>query len=280
MMGSPRQDAATEYQPGLGADGALLNLAVRHYVSLPQASAGQRNQTLHLPPAEAALLLLNLYGWLLPTEHPARQGLVALYGAAEVARREAIVEQSILPVMAAVRQAGIALVYVADSSPAIALEHTHIRRVMVEHLGIDPLVDYAEEGNDPFEYASPGGNRIAYAPAVSPQPDDYYVRKWTYSAFHATRLDRLLRNLGTRVLLCAGFNGDSDLLCSLLEGHALGYRMVLLRDAHAALHLPSLEPAMDLTQRLELYAEGSLGFSAAPADLICACHESAERRDA
>jgi len=97
------------------------------------------------------------------------------------------------------------------------------------------------------------------------------VRKWVYSGFHATWLDRLLRNLGTEVLFCAGFNSDSDLFCTMMEGHWAGYRIVLVRGAHAAVHIPAYEPEMGLTERLELYAEGSLGFTISWGDFCTAC---------
>lgn len=249
----------------------MPHFSLTHFRGAPQESRGQFEEQHDVEPSQAALLLVNLYGWLLPPDHPARQGLVEIYGEPEVQRRERLVRGNLLPVMAAARRAGIALVYVSDSAPNIALEGTEIRKVMREHLAIDPLQTYAESCNEPREYLSGEGGRIAYAAELAPQPQDYYVRKWVYSGFHATWLGRLLQDLRTRVLFCAGFNGDSDLLCTMLEGHWAGYRIVLLRDCFAAVHVPAFEPETDFSTRLVHYAEGGLGFTISAGQFCDAC---------
>jgi nicotinamidase-related amidase len=163
------------------------------------------------------------------------------------------------------------VVYVADSAPNIALENSNIRRVMKRSLNVDPLSAFAESCNDPLEYRPGSSQRIVYATELEPLADDYYVRKWVYSGFHNTWLDRLLRNLGTTTMFCAGFNGDSDLFCTMLAGHWAGYRVVLLRGCHAGVDVPAYEPEMPFTERLEMYAEGSLGFTMSAADFCGAC---------
>jgi nicotinamidase-related amidase len=252
-------------------DARGMRFTVRHFVSAPAVRYGPHEEALRIEPDEAALVLVNLYGFLLPAGHPARQGQVAIYGEAEVARREEIIRENLLRVIHSARCAQIPLVYVADSVPNIALERSNIRDVMVSHLGIDPLDAYAESCNDPHEYVPGSSARIVYAPELEPQGDDFYVRKWVYSGFHGTWLDRLLRNLGTKTLFCGGFNGDSDLFCTMFDGHAVGYRMILLRGCHAAVHVSEFEPEMDLTHRLELYAEGSLGFTVSADDFCSGC---------
>lgn len=253
-----------------------MDIPCRYVVSDPPIERGQRDVSLYFELRQGALLMLNLYGLLLRMEHPSRAGLVGIYGETETNRRETVARDRIVPVLSAARAAGMPVIYVSDSAPNIALEGSHVREVMTRHLAIDPLSDYAEACNDPREYLPGEDSRIAYAAGLSPQASDYYVRKWTLSGFHATWLDRLLRDLGTTTLFCGGFNGDSDLLCTMLEGHYLGYRMVLLRECFAAVHMPPYEPEMDLTTRLVLYAEGRLGYTASAADLEgvlrCAAH--------
>ncbi|MDF1512675.1 MAG: isochorismatase family protein [Anaerolineae bacterium] len=242
-----------------------------HYVNTPPEAVGQHEEILEISAEKSALLLVNVYGLLLPLDYPARQALVRTYGPKEVIHREEIVQTNLLPVIQAARQAGIPVIYVADSAPNIGLTTTHIRDLMVHHLDIDPVIEYAESCNDPLEYHSGHNQHIAYAEEPAPQEGDFYIRKWVYSGFHATWLDRLLRNLSVEMLFCAGFNGDSDLFCTMLEGHWAGYRIVLLRNCHAAVHIPQAEPEMGFTQRLEMYAEASLGFTISPADFCAAC---------
>lgn len=249
-----------------------------HYVSAPPDAVGRHIENLNCPPDKSALLLVNVYGLLLPGEHPARQSLVAIYGSEEVSHREALVRTKLLPVMDAAREVGMSVIYLADSAPSIGLERTHIRDLMVRNLNIDPVTLYAEGCNDPLEYLPGSAERITYAPELAPQEGDFYIRKWVYSGFHATWLDRLLRNLGVDVLFCAGFNGDSDLFCTMLEGHWAGYRIVLLQGCHSAVHVPPAEPEMGFTQQLEMYAEASLGFTINPEDFCAACEFPIETR--
>jgi nicotinamidase-related amidase len=255
----------------------MLTFKVREYASYPPGNfIGAHEERIQAEPGTVALLLVNVYGFLLPKDHPARQGLVGIYGEAEIQRRERIVRETILPAIGAARAAKLPVVYVADSAPRIALERSHIRQVMVKHLGIDPLEAFAEDCNDPREYVSSSAGRIAYAPELAPQPHDHYIRKWVYSGFYGTWLDRLLRNLGVKTLFCAGFNGDSDLWCTALDGMWNGYRIVLLRDGFAAVHVPAYEPVIDFTQRLELYAETNLGYTIAVHDFVAACRAAVE----
>jgi nicotinamidase-related amidase len=255
----------------------MLEFTVREYASYPPGDfIGAHEERIRAEPGTAALLLVNVYGFLLRKDHPARQGLVGIYGEDEVRRREEMVRQTILPALAAARAAQLPVVYVADSAPRIALERSNIRQVMVKHLGIDPLQAYAEDVNDPREYVAGSPGRIAYAPELAPQPQDHYIRKWVYSGFYGTWLDRLLRNLGTRTLFYAGFNGDSDLWCTALDGMWCGYRMVLLRGGFAAVHVPAYEPVVDFTERLELYAETNLGYTISANDFVAACKAAVE----
>jgi nicotinamidase-related amidase len=248
-----------------------LSFRCRHYVSAPPEREGLHTETLQVRSGGGALLLLNLYGLLLPKNHPARRAQARIYGERELERRERIVRQNLLPVMHAAREANMPVVYVADSVPNIGLEKSNIRQVMMRSLDIDPLTAFVEKCNDPLEYHPGSGERIVYAPELDPRENDYYVRKWVYSGFHATWLDRLLRNLGTTTLFCTGFNGDSDLFSTMLAGHWAGYRIVLVRGCHAAVDVPAYEPEIPLTERLEMYAEGSLGYTISTVDFIAAC---------
>ena len=83
---------------------------------------------------------------------------------------------------------------------------------------------------------------------IAPQSDDYYIRKYVYSGFWDTRLDSLLRNLGIRTLVCAGFAADICLLGTMIDALYRNYRIVLLRDATQAVEIP------DSTARTGVYA--------------------------
>ena len=239
-------------------------------------SWGSREVNVEIDFHAAALVLINVYGLLLRQDHPARRALVEMYGAEETDRREQITRQNILPVLQAARGTAMPVIYVADSAPQIALEQSNIRQVMIKHLGVDPIEAFAESCNDPNEYARGPTERIAYAEEFEPQPQDYYIRKWVCSGFYGTWLDRLLRNLEVKTIFLAGFNAESDLFCTALEGHWYGYRIVLLRECFKAIHIPEHEPVMDLSHRLEFYTETSLGYTVSGTDFVHACTASVE----
>jgi nicotinamidase-related amidase len=242
------------------------------YVAYPPgAPIGRQKRRLREDVAQAALLVVNVYALLLPVTDPHRQNLAELYGEQEVRRREQIASQRLLPVLTAAPRVGMPVVYAADSAPRIAFSESRFAEVQRTHLGLDPVAIFAEDCNDPQEYCHADPPLIAYAPSLTPQPGDHYVRKWVYSAFYGTWLDRLFRNLGTRTLFCAGFNGDSDLWCTALDGHWLGYRIVLLSDAFAAVDIPQAEPVAPFTERLIHYAENCLGYSCETGELLAAC---------
>ena len=237
----------------------------------PGAPLGRQARQLTEAVPRAALLLVNLYALCLPPAAPQRTRLASLIGEEEVQRREHILAERLLPMMRAARGIGVPIIYAADSAPRIYLGQSQFGEVQRSHLGFDPEQLFVEARNDSHEYLPGDPPLIAYAPEVAPQECDYYIRKWVYSAFYMTWLDRLLRNLATRTLFCAGFNGDSDLWCTMLDGHWLGYRIVLLDDAFAAIEVPATEPVMPFTRRLVHYAENCLGYTCASAEFLRAC---------
>ncbi len=93
-----------------------------HHVNTPADAVGRHLEHLSSPADKCALLLVNVYGLLLPEEHPARQSLVAIYGEEEVSHRESLVRTNLLPVIGAAREAGMPVIYVADSAPNIGLD--------------------------------------------------------------------------------------------------------------------------------------------------------------
>lgn len=75
--------------------------------------------------------------------------------------------------------------------------------------------------------------------------DDVVVFKRRYSAFFATDLDLLLRERGVRTLLVAGVKTNVCVRATIQDAFALGYRVVLPREATGSnrphLHAAALE---------------------------------------
>ncbi len=72
------------------------------------------------------------------------------------------------------------------------------------------------------------GRRIAEI--LKPAPEDYFVLKPKQSGFYSTTLDLLLKHLGAKTLIIAGFTGDICILFTAIEAHMRDYQLVLPSD--------------------------------------------------
>ena len=57
------------------------------------------------------------------------------------------------------------------------------------------------------------------AEILKPQPEDYFVLKPKQSGFYSTTLDLLLKHLGAKTLIIAGFTGDICILFTAIDAH-------------------------------------------------------------
>ena len=68
------------------------------------------------------------------------------------------------------------------------------------------------------------------AEILKPQPEDYFVLKPKQSGFYSTTLDLLLKHLGAKTLIIAGFTGDICILFTAIDAHIRDYQLVLPSD--------------------------------------------------
>lgn len=69
---------------------------------------------------------------------------------------------------------------------------------------------------------------------VRPGPDDYFVLKPKHSGFFQTPLESLLRQLGVRTLVIAGFATDICVLATAMDAAMRDVALVIPQDASAA----------------------------------------------
>lgn len=240
-----------------------IRLPVRHFRLYPAAAPhGETARAEVFDAREAALLLIDVYH---AAETPAAQELVHSAWDREFWR---IVDERLVPVVAAARAAGLPVVYAMNSAPRIAIDRSAYGRCFHDSLGFDPAVDFAEPDVDPIEFHRGQPVQLAIPPQVAPIPGDYYVRKHTYSGFFETRLDSVLRNLAVRTLVCAGFATDCCILFTIADAVFRGYRPILLRDCTLGAELPDEIGTFARTRRTISSIEGFLGPSATSADAI------------
>jgi ureidoacrylate peracid hydrolase len=66
---------------------------------------------------------------------------------------------------------------------------------------------------------------------LKPDPRDFVVEKSRYSGFHATRLETVLRSLGTESLVICGVTTHFCVECTARDAHMRDYRVVIASDA-------------------------------------------------
>jgi ureidoacrylate peracid hydrolase len=71
---------------------------------------------------------------------------------------------------------------------------------------------------------------------LEPQPDDYYIVKYRWSAFFQTYLDLALRTRGIDTVIVSGGSTDVGVTSTLYSGRDLDYNMIVVTDACGTSH--------------------------------------------
>jgi nicotinamidase-related amidase len=71
---------------------------------------------------------------------------------------------------------------------------------------------------------------------LGPAPDDYYIVKYRWSAFHQTYLDLALRARGVDTVIISGGSTDVGVASTLYSGRDLDYNMIVVSDACGTSH--------------------------------------------
>ena len=240
-----------------------FELPVRFYRFFPgDAPLGFTYKSMQINAEETALLLVDVYH---AAEKPEAKDLVNTKW--DRAWWE-IVDGKLVHVIRAARKMGLPVVYATNSSPRIEILRSTFGLRLGESLGFDPTHDFRENTVDPIEFDSGEPVQLHIPPQIAPQPGDYYIRKHTYSGFYETRLDSLLRNLGVKNLLLAGFVADCCVLFTMADAVFRGYTTILVRDCTLAAELPHEVDTLVQTQRITLWMESILGPSTTSEEIL------------
>lgn len=71
---------------------------------------------------------------------------------------------------------------------------------------------------------------------LDPQPDDYYIVKYRWSAFFQTYLDLALRTRGIDTIIVSGGSTDVGVTSTLYSGRDLDYNLIVVSDACGTSH--------------------------------------------
>ncbi|HEU4343896.1 MAG TPA: cysteine hydrolase [Candidatus Binatia bacterium] len=82
-----------------------------------------------------------------------------------------------------------------------------------------------------------GGDKSSdVIPELEPRPDDYYVPKYRWSAFHQTYLDLALRARGIDTIIISGGSTDVGVTSTVYSGRDMDYNMIIVSDACGTSH--------------------------------------------
>ena len=236
-----------------------LSFTARYYRFFPlNQLLGHKEQILNLDKAATALLAVDVGGM----GHEYLQG-----------KESKVISESILPSMTAARKCEMPVIYVNNSAPKIAIAHSELAKICKRSFDLDWEEWGSEDTVDPREYVYGDSTALKIPAEIAPQPQDYFLRKHTYSGVFETRLDGLLRNLEVKSLICVGFSLDVCLGSTMVDAMNLNYQVVLLRDATLAQELPEDLETLSFTKRLITLTEYSIGFTASSNDFVSACDE-------
>jgi nicotinamidase-related amidase len=254
---------------------ATINLTGRYYkLSPPGRFAGLQPIALQIDLAEAALLVVDIYGLsFAPGEGTARHH--PSVDDESGAPWEHIASTAIQPALDAARRAGIPVIYTHNSGPRIELNRSQLGQTLNRTLDCDLEELFRERGVDEREYLTGSEDLfLETSETLGPRERDYFVRKHQYSGFKDTRLDSLLRNLNVRTLFCIGFDAGTCLKMTMVDAFELNYQLVLLRDATGAIEIPEdVERGYSFTERIIWWMEAHICTSITSAQFVSALAE-------
>lgn len=73
-------------------------------------------------------------------------------------------------------------------------------------------------------------------PELEPQPDDYYIPKYRWSAFHQTYLDLALRARGIDTVIISGGSTDVGVASTVFSARDMDYNTIAVSDACGTSH--------------------------------------------
>jgi nicotinamidase-related amidase len=186
-----------------------------------------------------------------------------------------VTQEKVKPALDAAREAGFNIVHISNSCPRIALAHSEFQKKLKQSLDNDMEFYFNESCIDPREYVFGNSDHLTIPDIIEPKPNEYFIRKHTYSGFFHTRLEDLLHNLGVKNLICVGYVTGVCLLATLLDGLYRNFKIIVIGDCTLGAE-KVLEESDDIlfskhTQRMIRYIECFVGVTISSADFIKAC---------
>lgn len=239
---------------------ALLTMPCRYYRLYPaERPLGHATTDVSVDPAEAVLLLIDVYGGTAPDEDSDDLPETDLYATRAREHRKVILD-AIVPAKQAGARAGVRCVYVTNQlSPGLAENHAWRQLVQRVH------------GFDVAEVWAPPTPILEFAPEIAPAPHEIVIPKQFYSGFFETSLDSCLRSLGARTIIAAGFDSRVCLGSTLMDAMYRSYQVIALRDAIRTYEYGETEDGGYCNLVAVRTIETLVGFTATTEEFVTAC---------
>jgi nicotinamidase-related amidase len=185
-------------------------------------------------------------------------------------KRNAVIEQSIAPALAAARRAGMKVLYLYEAAYGTGGPREIGSRLR------------AAAGRPPL---APGGWKPyprPYASSIAPRPEEPELPKDNRDGFTGVHADRFLKTWGVDTIVAVGFALTSCLYHTCLGAKDRNYRVVMLRDCTCPPGASEFPDTLDETSAeggwmrfafIRLF-EAKVGFTSTSCEFIHACEDS------
>jgi nicotinamidase-related amidase len=244
----------------------MMQLPVRYYSRYPfESPRGLVESKEELDLSRTVFMLVDVYGKGFDPGDPVPE-FPPLFLKKLHRIQSGIIRERIRPALDAARSVNLPVVYVENRWYRASWNDSEFGR----------LVERTESGHvGRFEDVYIGTQYNEYSDVIAPGQSDFVVAKTMYDGFFETTLDTVLRNLGAKYLVCAGFTADICLLNTVIGAMYRNYRVIVLRDATLGSEFADTVEDMSVTRWAVRYYEAMVGFTSTAEQFIAACQEQA-----
>jgi nicotinamidase-related amidase len=229
-----------------------VRIPARYYCRYPyETPRGTVDTEEEIDLAQTAFLLIDVYGLGHDPGDPVPD-LPPLFLSRLHKLQGEMIRNRIRPTLDAVRRQGLPVVYTENLWRPAAWTNSEFAR----------LCHRTESGDSgSFDDVYIGGDYNRYSKVIAPAASDLVVQKTMYDSFFETTLDTVLRNLGVKYLVCAGFTADICLLNTVIGAMYRNYRVFVLRDCVLGSEFVDTVDELSMTRWATRYYEAMVGFT-------------------
>lgn len=236
-----------------------IQLNARYYRRYPpHRPLGYAEERLTLPQSNTAFLLVDVYG--LGFDEDSGYGDVSEFYKANVDQNKDMIVNHIKPAKEAARRFSLPIIYLTNYLAPSTTVHNEWRNMSLRMADVDVLEAW-KEPNDV----------LAFSKVIAPEAGDYLIKKQHYSGFFETHLESLLKELGIRNLVVAGFDSLICLHATVIDALFRNYRVVALRDCIATTEFPETAEGGWANFLAVRFIEAAIGYTSTSQEFIQAC---------